>query len=64
MGDDAQAIVKEMLLDQATAEDPITSREISDQVEKDEVGSFPQPRMLSRDIMIEDKIPILTSNQG
>jgi ABC-type uncharacterized transport system ATPase subunit len=64
MGKDARKRVKEMLLDHRGQDDPISSREISDQLEKDEVGSFPETRMLVRDIMLEDQIPVASSNSG
>jgi|GEM_PF-595892 len=56
--------VKELLLEESSADDPITSREISDELAGNEVGSFPETRMIIRDIMISDGIPIVSSNQG
>lgn len=56
--------VKELLLENSSADDPITSREISNALEENEVGSFPKTRMIIRDIMMRDKIPIVSSNQG
>jgi hypothetical protein len=56
--------VKELLLEHRGADDPISSREISETLEKDEVGSFPSTRMLIREIMLEDEIPIASGNQG
>jgi len=64
MAEDARERVKQLLLEHRGADDPISSREISEALEKDEVGSFPSTRMLIRDIMLEDEIPIASGNQG
>jgi ABC-type uncharacterized transport system ATPase subunit len=56
--------VREILVEEASADDPITSREISDRLDNDEVGSFPETRMIIRDILIEDQVPILGANHG
>lgn len=61
---DAREHVKDMLLDHRGKGNEITSREISDQLEKDEVGSFPSTRMMVRDIMMEDEIPIGSNTNG
>ncbi|MGB9932890.1 hypothetical protein [Haloarcula amylolytica] len=64
MSDDARELVKELLLDHRGADNPISSREISEHLEAQEVGSFPKTRMLVRDIMLEEQIPIASSNNG
>ena len=64
MSDAARQQVKEILLDHRGANNAISSREISDRLNKDEVGSFPETRMIIRDIMLEDQIPIASSNNG
>jgi len=64
MGSDVRSRVKEILLEHKGSDDAISSREISNQLDKDEVGSFPETRMLIRDIMLEDQIPIASSNSG
>lgn len=47
------------------AANPITSRELSEQLHDDkEVGSFPKTRFLIRDIMLEEKIPIAATHDG
>ena len=64
MSDKARERVKEILLEHRGADDPISSREISEILDKREVGSFPETRMLIRDIMLEDQIPVASSNSG
>ncbi|MDS0261893.1 hypothetical protein NDI56_21030 [Haloarcula sp. S1CR25-12] len=64
MSDDARELVKEMLLEHRGADSPISSREISERLEENEVGSFPKTRMMIREIMLEDQIPIASSNNG
>lgn len=56
--------VKELLLDHKGADDPITSREINDEVGLDSVGSFPSTRAVIREIVLEDQIPIAGSSNG
>jgi hypothetical protein len=60
----ARERVKELLLAHRGADNPITSREINDEIDEDTVGSFPETRMLVRDIIVEDGIPIASSNDG
>lgn len=64
MSKNARERVKEMLLNHQGADNPISAREISERLKKDEVGSFPETRMLIRNIMLEDKIPVASSNKG
>jgi hypothetical protein len=64
MAQDPRERVKELLLDHRGKDNPISSREISEQLKKDEVGSFPETRMMVRDIMLEDQIPIASCNRG
>lgn len=56
--------VKDLLLDHRGADDPITSREINDEVELDSIGSFPSTRAVIREIVLVDHIPIAGSSQG
>lgn len=56
--------VKEILLEHRGANNPITSREINEQVELDNVGSFPSTRAVIRSIVLDDQIPIAGSSQG
>lgn len=60
----ARERVKEMLLNHRGSDDPITSREINEEISEDTVGSFPNTRSIIRDIMVEDEIPIAGSSQG
>lgn len=62
--EDVRETVKDLLLEESSADNPLTSREISNELEKNEVGSFPKTRMIIRDIMVTDGIPIVSSNQG
>jgi len=64
MADSARERVKQIMLNHKGANNAISSREISEKLEKEEVGSFPQTRMLIRDIMLEDMIPIASSTNG
>jgi len=56
--------VKQILLDHRGADDPITSREIDDELNMDNIGSFPNTRECIRDIMFQERIPIVGGNQG
>lgn len=56
--------VKQILLDHTGSDNPITSREINDIIDVDNIGSFPGTRAVIREIMIEDRIPIAGSSQG
>lgn len=64
MSKSAKEQVKELLLDHRGADNPITSREISNKLKKSEVGSFPETRELIREIVLEDEIPIASSSNG
>ena len=64
MATDARERVKSILLDHRGKDDAISSREISEQLNREEVGSFPETRMLIREIMLEDQIPIASNNSG
>lgn len=64
MSGEARELVKELLLEHRGADNPISSREINERIDKDAVGSFPSTRMLVREIMVEDQIPIASSNNG
>ena len=55
---------KDLLLDHQGADNPITSRELNEKLDLDNVGSFPSTRALVREIVIEDQIPIAGTNQG
>jgi tRNA A37 N6-isopentenylltransferase MiaA len=56
--------VKEMLLEHRGRDNQISSREINEVVELDNVGSFPQTRECVRDIMFEERIPIIGGGNG
>lgn len=55
---------KELLLKHRGSDDPITSREISDELDLDDIGSFPNTRECIRDIMFEELIPVVGANNG
>ncbi|MCL9818392.1 hypothetical protein [Natronocalculus amylovorans] len=56
--------IREMLLDHRGSDNPISSREISDELGIDEVESFPVTRGLIKEILKEDKIPVAGYSQG
>ena len=62
--DEVKEQVKELILDHQGADDPITSREINEQVELDAVGSFPSTRSVIRELVLEDTVPIAASSNG
>jgi len=64
MSNDARELVKDILLEHHGANNPVSAREINERINEDDVGSFPNTRMLIRDIMLEDQIPIASSNKG
>lgn len=65
MSDDAKKRAKQIIQEHVGADDPITSRELSDKLSNaDEVGSFPETRSLIREIVVEDRIPIASSGNG
>lgn len=53
-----------MLLNHQGSDDPIPSREISDEVGIDEVESFPVTRGVIREIIEEDGVPVAASGNG
>lgn len=56
--------IREMLLEHRGSDNPIKSREISNELGIDEVESFPVTRGLIKEILKEDKIPVAGSSQG
>lgn len=56
--------VKELILDHEGADNPITSREINEEIDVDNVGSFPETRQLIREIIREERIPIGANTNG
>ena len=56
--------VKEMVLDHRGRSNQISSREINEVVELDTVGSFPKTRQCIRDIMFQERIPIIGGGNG
>ena len=62
--DEVREQVRELLLEHRGADNPITSREINEIVDLDQVGSFPSTRAVIRDIVLEERIPIAGSSQG
>ena len=62
--EETKRIVREMLLEHWGKDDPITSREINDVIEVDNVGSFPTTRKIVRNRLFEDGLPVASSNNG
>lgn len=56
--------VRELLLEHRGKGNEISSREINQQLEMDNVGSFPQTRECIRDIMLNEQIPIIGGGNG
>lgn len=56
--------VKGILLDHCGRDNQISSREINKVVDLDNVGSFPQTRECIKDIMYEERIPIIGGGNG
>ena len=63
-GSDPKDEIKELLLEHKGADNPITSREINEEFDLDNIGSFPSTRALIRELVLEDGIPIAGSSQG
>lgn len=62
--DETLTAIREILEDHRGKDDPITSREISNQVGIDEPGSFPTTRGAITKLLHEEKIPIGASGNG
>lgn len=56
--------VKELLLEHKGAENPITSREINEEIGLDNIGSFPSTRAVIRKLVLEDQLPIAATTNG
>lgn len=56
--------VKELLLEHQGKGNEISSREINAVVELDNVGSFPQTRKCVKDVMFNERIPIIGGGDG
>lgn len=55
---------KELLLEHRGRGNEIPSRELNEILELDSVGSFPQTRELVKDIMYQERIPIIGGGNG
>lgn len=62
--DDVKDRVESILRDHRGSDNPISSREINDEIGVDDIGSFPSTRAIVRELVLEEKIPIASSNQG
>lgn len=56
--------VRELLLDSRGPENAISSREINEVIDEDNVGSFPQTREIVRELLIEEQLPIASGGNG
>lgn len=56
--------VKELLLEHRGKGNEISSRELNEEVGLDSVGSFPRTRECVRDIMLQERIPIIGGGNG
>ena len=62
--EDVKERVRDIILDHRGSENPISSREINDEIGVDSIGSFPSTRAIIRELVLENQIPIASSNQG
>ena len=56
--------VRELLLEHKGKGNEISSREINEVVGLDSVGSFPQTRKCVRDVMLQERIPVIGGGNG
>lgn len=56
--------VKEILLEHHGADNPVTSREINERLDLDNVGSFPTTRSVIREILMVDGVPVASNSNG
>lgn len=59
-----RARVKELLLAHEGSVNPISAREINEVIDVDTVDSFPRTRELVREVLFEERIPIVSGNDG
>lgn len=67
MGSDDRSpkdVTRELLLDHWGADNPISSREINEIIQVDNVGSFPQTRRIVRELLFEEGLPVASNNEG
>ena len=62
--DEVKEEVKDLILDHTGANDPISSREINDEINVDDIGSFPSTRAIVRELIVQDGLPIASGNSG
>lgn len=62
--DEDYEAVKGIILDHRGKGNEISSREINEVVELDSVGSFPSTREVVKDIMFQERIPIVGGGNG
>ncbi|WP_276255612.1 hypothetical protein [Halomontanus rarus] len=60
----AQERVKEIILKHKGFDNAISSREINEEIDVDNVGSFPGTRQIIRTLIIDEEIPIASSGNG
>ncbi|MFK8214634.1 hypothetical protein [Haloferax volcanii] len=63
-GRDAKDEIREIILEHRGADNPITSREINERFDLDNIGSFPSTRAVIRELVMEERIPIAATSQG
>lgn len=63
-GEQVKEQVKEIILDHRGRDNPISSRDINEQLNLDNVGSFPNTREVIRELILEEQIPIAAGGNG
>ncbi|WP_254538719.1 hypothetical protein [Halomarina litorea] len=62
--DKARERVLEILQNRVGKDNAITSREINEEIQADNIGSFPSTRAIITDIIKEERVPILANTNG
>ncbi|WP_121820535.1 hypothetical protein [Halostella salina] len=56
--------VKQILLNHKGEDNPISSREINEEIGVDDIGSFPSTRAIIRELVMDDYLPVAASTKG
>ncbi|WP_049899211.1 hypothetical protein [Halococcus agarilyticus] len=62
--DEVKAEVRNLILNHQGAANPISSRQINDDIEVDDIGSFPNTRSIVRELIFEEGLPIASGSNG
>ena len=61
---DPKEVTRELLLEHWGKDNPISSREINEIIQVDNVGSFPRTREIVRELLFEDGLPVASGGNG